>query len=133
MDYQKSVLAARLILGLPFVVFGLNGFLHFIPYQPMPGPAMDLMMAFMRSGYMMPFVAGTQVIAGLLLVSGFFVPLGLLLLAPMVAHIIMFHLFLTPGIHNQILPLVILALGLFLASKYCKVFAPLLKPRQPDN
>lgn len=132
MDYQKSVLAARLILGLPFVVFGLNGFLHFIPFQPMPGPAMDLMMAFMRSGYMMSFIAGTQLLAGLFLVSGFFVPLGLLLLAPMVAHIILFHLFLTPGLKNQFLPIIILALGLFLAKKYSKVFAPLLKPRQKD-
>lgn len=130
MDNQKSVIIARILLGLPFVVFGLNGFLHFIPMQGMPERALDLIMAFVRTGYMLQIIAACEVVAGSMILSGFFVPLGLLILAPIVAHIILFHMFLTPGPKELILPLIITALGLFLAKKYHKVFSPILKPRQ---
>jgi len=130
MENQKSVIAARILLGLPFVVFGLNGFLHFIPMGAMNERAMDIMMAYVRTGYFLPFLAASQVIGGLMLLSGFFVPLGLLILAPIIANIVLFHLFLTPGPKELILPAVLVALGLFLAKKYSAVFAPILKPRQ---
>ena len=85
------VLIARLLLGLVFLVFGLNGFLHFIPSPPMEGTMAAFIGAIVSShyGYL---IFGVQVIAGVLLLSGQFVPLAIAMLAPMLANIITFHL-----------------------------------------
>ena len=67
---------ARILLGLIFLVFGSNVFLNFIPMPPPPpGLAGDYTKAFLASGYA-HFIGGLQVIAGLLLLIGRFVPLG---------------------------------------------------------
>src|ERR1700694_3661527 len=90
---------ARVLLGLMFFVFGLNGFLNFIP-QPkdaMPAGAAAFAGALMATGYMMKLVAGTQLISGLLMLINRFVPLALALLAPVIVNIIAFHLFLAPS------------------------------------
>lgn len=109
---KKVALIARLLLGVIFFVFGLNGFLNFLPAQPMPEPAMNFVMGLVGTGYMMPLIKGFEVLAGALLLSGFFVPLALLFLAPIVVNILLFHTILSPGLA---VPLVILALGLIVA------------------
>jgi len=90
---------ARVLLGLLFFVFGLNGFLHFIPQPktPQPAGAMAFAEALMKSGYMFQLVAGTQVLVGVLLLLNRFVPLALVLIAPVIVNIIAFHLFLAPS------------------------------------
>src|SRR5205823_3201049 len=99
---MKSKIAptiARILLGLMFTVFGLNGFLHFIP-QPkdaMPAGAAAFAGALMQTGYMMPLVMGTQLLTGILLLVNRFVPLALALLAPILVGIITFHIFLAPA------------------------------------
>ncbi len=109
---KKVALIARLLLGVIFFVFGLNGFLNFLPAQPMPEPAMNFVMGLVGTGYMMPLIKGFEVLAGALLLSGFFVPLALLFLAPIVVNILLFHAILSPGLA---VPLVILVLGLIVA------------------
>lgn len=105
---------SRLLLGLLFLVFGLNGFFNFLPQPPLPEKALALAMAFGQTGYMWPLIKGTEVVAGLLLLSGFFVPLALLFLAPIVVNILLFHTFLEDG-NGIALPLVLLVLGLLTA------------------
>src|SRR5580658_7116571 len=94
----KLTLIARLLLGLVFFVFGLNGFLHFIP-QPkdMPPGTSDFFGALVRTGYMIPLIFATQTLGGALLLLNCFVPLALALLAPVVLNIILFHIFLAPS------------------------------------
>jgi hypothetical protein len=126
-------ITARLLMGLAFLVFGLNGFLHFIP-QPkdaMPEGVMALFTGFTKSGYMMPLIFGTQTLVGVLLLANCFVPLALALIAPVIVNIIAFHLFLMP---STIAPgIVVLVLELFLAWSYRKSFAPMLALRaKPD-
>src|SRR5262245_44177124 len=72
---------ARLLMGLMFFVFGLNGFLHFIPEPktPMPQGAADFAGALMKTGFMLQLVAGTQLLVGVLLLLNCFVPLALAL------------------------------------------------------
>jgi len=94
---NKLTCISRLLLGLMFTVFGLNGFLHFIPMQPMPDAVGPVMAGFAASIYIFPFVFLTQLIAGILLLVGAFVPLALVMLAPVVLHILFFHLFLAPA------------------------------------
>ena len=124
---DKLTTAARLLLGLAFFVFGLNGFLHFIPQPPMAGPAADFAGALFMTGYMFPLIKGTEVIAGLLLLSNRYVPLSLALLAPVVVNIVAFHAFLAPA--GLALPIVLLALQLFLARSYWAAFTPMLQAR----
>jgi uncharacterized membrane protein YphA (DoxX/SURF4 family) len=119
---------ARVILGLGFVVFGLNILLHFLPMEP-PTPPPPLAVAFnkalMESHYML-VVGALQVIGGALLVIGRFVPLGLILLGPVIVNILLFHAFLMPeGIGPG---LVVTALFLFLLWRYREAFIPLLRP-----
>ncbi|MBN8541086.1 MAG: DoxX family membrane protein [Deltaproteobacteria bacterium] len=126
---QKVTLGCRLFLGLVFFVFGLNGFLNFIPVPPeMPEKAMKMMQAFMESGYFMQVVKGTEVIGGLMLLTGRFAPLGLIILAPVTVQIFLFHAFTTPGLQNLIMPLFMIMLHLGAAHLYRDRFIPLLKP-----
>jgi len=122
--------AARVLVGLPFFVFGLDGFLHFIP-PPAPGSvpegAMALAVAFVKSGYLFQLVKGTELVAGALLLSNRFVPLALAFLAPVLVNIVLYHAFLAPsGIG---IGLVLLALTVYLAWSYRAAYRPMLGAR----
>jgi uncharacterized membrane protein YphA (DoxX/SURF4 family) len=124
-----ATIIARSLLGMIFVVFGSNMFLHFIPMPPPPeGPARDFMTALFMSHY--AFVVGAlQVAGGLLLLAGWRVPLALTLLGPVIVNILCFHVFMAPAG----LPMAVLvsALALFLVWRYRESFAGLVRPPQP--
>lgn len=124
---QILPVAARLILGLVFFVFGLNGFLHFLPQPPMAGPAGAFVGALASSGYLLSLLSATQVLSGALLLSGFFVPLALTLLAPVIVNIVAFHLFLAPA--NYVVVGVVLVSEFFLAWSYRAAFTSVLQAR----
>ncbi|MFL6210793.1 MAG: hypothetical protein ACJ74W_18220 [Pyrinomonadaceae bacterium] len=89
-------LIAQLLLGLMFVVFGLNGFLNFLSMGPMPaGLAGQFIGALILSHYFW-VIAALQVAGGALLLVNRFVPLGLVLLGPVIVNIILYHVFLNP-------------------------------------
>lgn len=118
-------LVTRVVLGLIFLVFGLNGFLHFIPMPPMPSEAMAFMMALAKTGYMIPLIKATEIIGGFFVLTGLYLPLGLVLLAPVVINITLFHLILAPD--GLVMALVILVLELYLAYTYKDNFSHILK------
>lgn len=120
---------ARILMGLLFLVFGLNGFLHFIPQAktPMPEAAAAFAGALMKTGYMMPLIMGTQLLVGLLLLLNRFVPLALALIAPIIVGIVSFHIFLVPATIGP--GLVALFLELYLAWAYGDAFRPMLAAR----
>ena len=90
-------IVARYLLGLMFTVFGLNGFLNFIHQPPPTNPlALQFFGAIIASHFAAFFFAG-QVLGGLLLLLGFFVPLALTLLAAELYNILAFHLTMAPG------------------------------------
>ena len=125
--------AARLLMGLMFLVFGLNGFLHFIPEpkNAMPEEAAAFAGAMAKTGYMFPMVMGTQLLVGVLLLLNRFVPLALALIMPVIVNIIAFHVFLAP---SGIAPgAVILLLEIYLAWAYRKQYRSMLTMRTtPD-
>ncbi len=89
--------ACRLLLGLMFTVFGANGFLHFIPQPPMPAGFMAQFMGVVfGSGYFV-LIFATQLVAGILLLAGRYVPFALALLAPVLANILVFHITMQPA------------------------------------
>lgn len=121
--------AGRVLMGLIFLVTGLNGFLNFLPQPatPMPARAVAFLGALMKSGYMLPLLAGIQSIVGALLLSNRFVPLALALIAPVVVNIVAFHLFLSPsglGVAG-----VIAALEVYLVWAYRRAYGPMLGMR----
>jgi putative oxidoreductase len=121
---------ARGLLGLVFVVFGLNGFLHFIP-MPLPqGQAGQFAGAMFTTGYIY-VVAALQVIGGILLLLPGYVPLGLLLLGPVIVNILLFHVFLDrTGLPMAV---VISALALFLLARHWDAFRAIFHPFPPTT
>ena len=124
-----AIAGARIVLGLVFFAFGLNGFLDFIPRPttPVPDGAMALGMAFMHSGYLFQLIKGTEVLGGLLLLCNRFVPLALAILAPVVVNIFAFHVFLLP--EGVVLASVVLVLEVGLAWAHRDAFRPMLAVR----
>ena len=114
------VTISRILLGLIFVVFGLNGFLHFIPTQQFRGVAGQFMGAIFTSHfYTVVFL--TQIVSGLLLLVNRYVPLGLLLLGPVIVNILGFHIFMSTT--NLPLALVVTALWLIVFSRVRSAFS----------
>lgn len=93
---RAAIVIVRSLLGLLFVVFGANGFFHFIPMPPPKGLAGDFMKALSMSHYF-DVIAFLQITGGALLLAGRFVPLGLTLLGPVIVNILLFHVFLDPA------------------------------------
>jgi putative oxidoreductase len=94
---KTASMIARYLMGLGFVIFGLNGFLHFLPQPPLPpGPALDYFLNLSTTHYMVPVFA-LQLIGGILLLINRYVPLALTILAPILVNVIMFHSLMQPG------------------------------------
>ena len=86
---------SRFLLGFIFLVFGLNGFLHFIPMPPPSGVAGQFLGAMFVSKYL-PVVSGLQVISGALLLINRCVSLALTILGPVIVNILLFHALMSP-------------------------------------
>ncbi|MDX2471305.1 MAG: acyltransferase [SAR324 cluster bacterium] len=124
----KSAMVIRYLLGAIFFIFGLNGFFHFIPLPP---PASEAAGAYMGglygSGYFFPLLALTETAVGGMLLSGFFVPLALVILAPVTINIFLYHLSVDPaGIGMAI---VVVAANAFLGWAYLASYAGVLQSK----
>ena len=121
------IVIARVLLGLVFVVFGSNGFLHFMgPMPEMQGQAGAFITALASSGYLY-VIAFLQVVGGLCLLLGArFVPLGLTLLGPVIVNIVLFHVFLEPA--GLPMAIALSALALFLLWIYRFKFPAIFQP-----
>ena len=123
-------LAARIVLGLIFFVFGLNGFLNFLPMPTsMPEGAAAFSGALAQTGYMFPLIKGIELLAGALLLVGVAVPFALLILAPIVVNIVLFHIFLAPG--GAPMLVVTTGLLLYLAYVHRELFKPMFGCSKP--
>ena len=87
-------LIARLLLGLIFVVFGLNGFLNFLSMGPMPSGLAGQFIGALALSHYFWVIAGLQIVGGVLLLVNRFVPLALVLLGPVIVNILLYHLLL---------------------------------------
>ena len=120
----------RYILGLLFLIFGLNGFLHFIPQPPPPpGLALDYLAVMVGSHAMvLPFLL--QIVGGMLLLANRYVPLALVLLGPVIVNILMFHVLMAPA---GLPPGVVAALWLVVFIRHRAAFAGVFAARSPEE
>jgi uncharacterized membrane protein YphA (DoxX/SURF4 family) len=123
---KYAIHISRILLGLVFVVFGSNAFLHFIPVPPLEGQAGAFMGALLSSGYVYA-IALFQVVGGLcLLIGSRLVPLGLTLLGPVIVNIMLYHIFLDPK--GMPVAIVVSVLALFLLWIYRYKFPAIFQP-----
>ncbi|NKE56192.1 DoxX family protein [Lentzea sp. PSKA42] len=125
---RYATVVTRVLTGLLFATTGLNGFLMFMP-APDPSTLAPEGVAFnaalYATGYMVQLASGVQLLSGLLLIIGRFVPLALAMLAPMVVNIFLFHIFLEPS--GMVMALLVVAAEIGLAWAYRDKFRPMLK------
>lgn len=115
----------RIILALGLLVFGLNKFVGFIPQPELSTEASDFMNSLLDTGYVLYFLGILEILIGLLLLLKKWVPFALLVLVPISANILLFHIFLDLP---QIIQAVIIAgLNAVLIIKYWKAFRPLFQ------
>ena len=88
---------ARFLLALVFIVFGLNGFLHFIPQPPSPSEMARQYFTVMSASRYLMFVFGLQLIAGVLFLFRRTVPMALTIVGPIIVNILLFHALMDPG------------------------------------
>jgi len=120
----------RWLMGLWLFVFGLNGFLNFLP-QPnvqLSEGAMAFSESLVKSGYMLPLIFATQFLVGALLLINRFVPLALVILAPFIVNSMAFHIFL----EHSGLPMagLLLVFELVLVWHYRKAYASILTAQE---
>jgi putative oxidoreductase len=113
----------RMLLGALFVFSGANKLVPFMAMPPMPPPASSLVGALAATGYFFPLLGLTEVVAGALLIAGRFVPLALVLLAPIVVNIAFFHLVLAPDLVSVVM---IVGAQIYLAWVYRDAFSDVL-------
>ena len=130
---RQVTLVARVLFGLAFTVFGLNGVLMLFgkafmpPPKEMPEAAASFFQALTNTRFMLPLISGTQLISGLMILTGAMTPLGLTLLAPVVVNIILYHHYVDPN--GRGIAYAVLALELLLAYAYGPAFRGILDPR----
>ena len=127
---NRIIPIARVLLGLVFVVFSANYFLHFLPTPPMSAGALAFVVPFAGTG-LLTFIKVIELAAGLALVANRAVPLALTLLAPIIIGITGFHAALAP--EGLPMAVALVALDGFLAWAYRAAFSPMLRLRvAPD-
>lgn len=122
---------SRYLLGLLFTVFGLNGFLQFIPQPPPPNPVAVQFLTAVSVSRFMVVVLLVQLIGGVLLLTGRFVPLAIAILAPVLVNILNYHLTMDPGSIGPALVATILWAILFLRHR--SSFAGIFETRPEED
>jgi putative oxidoreductase len=123
---KTTTVIARFLLGLIFLVFGLNGFLHFIPATLPTGTAGQFVGALFVSIYLV-VVFLLQLVGAILLLTNRYVPLALTLLAPIIVNILLFHVLMAPS--GMALAIVVTVLWIMVFLSVRSAFDGLLQPR----
>jgi putative oxidoreductase len=119
----------RVVLGLIYVIFGLNFYLKFIPIEmPTEGPIASFMGGLSAAPYMWHVIKVTEIVGGLLLIAGSYVPLALTILFPITLNIFLFHTTMTP-ISDGVMAIVMMVIHLVLFFNFKSSFSGILDSR----
>jgi len=124
---SSATTAARMVLGLVFLGFGLNGLLHLFPLPPAQGAAAVFINGLIASRYFFPLLFAIYVFTGTALLIDRFVPLSLTVLAPVIVNVAVMHLFVPSSRAELGLAALVTGLEIYLAWSYRAAFRPLLR------
>ena len=126
-----AAIISRYLLGLLFTIMGLNGFLHFIPQPPPSNPVALQFMTAVSVSHFIGVAFLVQLIGGVLLLAGRFVPLATAMLAPVLLNILNYQLTMDPGSIGAALVATILWAILFLRQR--SSFAEIFQARREED
>ncbi len=113
---------SRIVLGAIYVIFGLDYFLHFIPYQPAhTGAAAALKNGLIATGYLYPMMKWIQIVGGLSLIINRYAPFSAVVLFPISLNVFLFHTILVPS--GWFMGVLLLLPNLFLGYAYRKYYS----------
>ncbi len=115
----------RVLLALALLFFGANKLFEFLPLYELPADATSFMESLESTGYVFYVVAALEIVIGLLLLFGKWVPFALILLAPISVNILLFHLFL--DVSDIAIAIAIVGINVILIYKYWKAYRPLFQ------
>lgn len=115
----------RIILGLAFIFYGATKFYPLSGMPIPPQPAMAFLGAMMATGYFIPFVGICELLVGILLVFNLWVPFAMMVLSPLMINIILFNIFLAPGLVGAIMLLVLVVLQAYIMYCTWSAYKPL--------
>ena len=119
---KKATWIFRVVLGFLYLVFGLDYFLHFIPYQPLhTGAAAALKSGLMGTGYIYPMMKTIQVLGGISLMIDRYAPFSAVVLFPISLNVLLFHIILVPS--GWLMGVFLMVPNLFLGYAYRKYYA----------
>jgi uncharacterized membrane protein YphA (DoxX/SURF4 family) len=112
-----ATIIMRILLGLIYLIFGLDYFLHFIPYQPMhTGAAADLKAGLIGTGYIYPMMKTIQIVGGISLIIDRYAPFSAVVLFPISLNVLLFHTILVPS--GWLMGVFLMGPNLFLGYAY---------------
>ena len=123
----NAVVIAKFLLGLAFVVFGANGFLHFIPTPPPERADAGNFLGLLVSTHYLSVVKVLEMLGGIMILSGRLAPLGLLIIGPILVNIFLYDALMDPKGLGLVLPLI--ALALFIGYRHKEYFTPFFQVR----
>ena len=126
---RRAPTVARLVLGAILLVIGLNGFLDLFAVPPLSPRGGAFLGALGETGYLLTLVLAVEVAVGGLLLANRFVPLALVVLAPVAVNIALYHVFLDRGMPSVIVGLLVFVLNVVLLGAYRGYYAPLRRAR----
>lgn len=123
---KTATLIVRIATGLMFAASSIMYFLNMMPEAELSGATLQFVAGLDAAGYFMPFLKVVELVGGLALIAGRFVPLATVVLFPVTLNIFLFHAFLAP--EGMIIPILLLAANLYLAFVYRQRYHPILQP-----
>ena len=112
---------SRILLGLLYLIFGLDFFLHFIPYTPNhTGAAADFKNGLMAAPYFYPMMKFLQIAGGISLIINRYAPFSAVVLFPISVNVFLFHTILVPS--GWYMGLILLGTNLFLGYAWRKYY-----------
>lgn len=114
---KTSTTICRVLLGIIYLVFGLDYFFHFIPYQPNhTGRVAAFKAALINVGYFYPMIKSIQIVGGLSLLVNRYAPFFAVVLFPISVNVLLYHTFLVPS--GWLMGVVLMVPNLFLGYAY---------------
>jgi putative oxidoreductase len=119
---KKLTLISRILLGFIYLVFGLDYFFHFIPYDPHhTGKVAAFKDALLGAGYFYPMLKSIQIVGGLSLLTNWYAPFFAVVVFPISVNVLLYHTFLVPS--GWLMGVVLIVPNLFLGYAYRKYYS----------